>query len=127
MRVNPPFGCQSWCSRSNLEINNFPKLADFMDNWHYPDPNYTVSHGIRVILRHIIMWHIHLCHDIFRLMVGQLTKHPYFIYREYKKNNIQLITEEGTIAIVHGFMCGYLTRMRGHISPRNSIVFCHPV
>uniref|UniRef100_A0A915I6M1 Uncharacterized protein n=1 Tax=Romanomermis culicivorax TaxID=13658 RepID=A0A915I6M1_ROMCU len=84
-----------------------------MDNWHYQDPNYAISHGIIVILRHIIVWHIHLGHDIFRLMVGQLTKHPYSIYEEYKKNNIPLITEEGTITTMHEFMCSYLMRMGG--------------
>uniref|UniRef100_A0A915J441 Uncharacterized protein n=1 Tax=Romanomermis culicivorax TaxID=13658 RepID=A0A915J441_ROMCU len=47
-------------------------------------------------------------------MVGQLTKHPYSIYKECKKHNIQLITEDGTMAFVHEFMCGYLRMTRGY-------------
>uniref|UniRef100_A0A915HG10 Uncharacterized protein n=1 Tax=Romanomermis culicivorax TaxID=13658 RepID=A0A915HG10_ROMCU len=68
-----------------------------------------VSTYVAVISRDIVVWHLHLRQDIFQLMVGQLTKKPYFIQEEYKKHNIRLITEDGKIATAHEFMCGYLT------------------
>uniref|UniRef100_A0A915JY80 Uncharacterized protein n=1 Tax=Romanomermis culicivorax TaxID=13658 RepID=A0A915JY80_ROMCU len=49
------------------------------------------------ISRHIIVWHIHLRHNIW--LVGQLTKELYSIYQKYRDNNIRLITEECMIVM----------------------------
>uniref|UniRef100_A0A915LD17 Uncharacterized protein n=1 Tax=Romanomermis culicivorax TaxID=13658 RepID=A0A915LD17_ROMCU len=67
-----------------------------------------------VISRHIIVWHIHLCNNIFQLMVGHMIKHLYSIYDEYKEHNIRLITEDGTIATVQESMCRFLTMTGGY-------------
>uniref|UniRef100_A0A915IRH7 DNA2/NAM7 helicase-like C-terminal domain-containing protein n=1 Tax=Romanomermis culicivorax TaxID=13658 RepID=A0A915IRH7_ROMCU len=84
-------------------------LPHFMDNLHYHHPEYAEKFGLKVHSRHRVLIHLHICQDVFRLLVGPLSRPPDSLYSHYCKNNIAFISEDVKRAQMFEFMCGYIT------------------
>uniref|UniRef100_A0A915KY09 DNA2/NAM7 helicase-like C-terminal domain-containing protein n=1 Tax=Romanomermis culicivorax TaxID=13658 RepID=A0A915KY09_ROMCU len=61
-----------------------------------------------VLGRHPVLIHLHIPHNIFRILVRPLSKLPYSMYEYYHKNNITFISENAKTAQMFEFMCSYI-------------------
>uniref|UniRef100_A0A915KPS5 Uncharacterized protein n=1 Tax=Romanomermis culicivorax TaxID=13658 RepID=A0A915KPS5_ROMCU len=115
-----------FCKKMKLSIfRDELQLPDFMDNLHYRDANYGEKFGLKVLGHHRVLIHLHICHDIFRILVGPLSKSPYSMYEYYRQNNIAFISENAKTAQMFEFICGYITMTRKSTRDRTGLWNTH--